>query len=148
MGLDIGELERQAGNITTSGQGVEGTRTNGVLSLRASDAQLIPLNRKLRKFRIVSDVVFSLMESEDRQITENKLLKRGWGRPRKNPPTSQSIANGSLSDSDFLHCKKVLFREARKTLASGKMICISMIGNEELIVRDIAHLNEEHEKVF
>ncbi|KAK8561062.1 hypothetical protein V6N12_048138 [Hibiscus sabdariffa] len=53
IGLDIAKLERQPGNVTTSEQVVEGTGTDGVLSRRALDSQLIPLNGKMRKKEVV-----------------------------------------------------------------------------------------------
>ncbi|KAK8483223.1 hypothetical protein V6N11_070960 [Hibiscus sabdariffa] len=61
MGLDIVKLERQPTNVTTSEQFAERNETNGVLSHMASDAQLVPLDGKLRKVCSVSNVVFSLM---------------------------------------------------------------------------------------
>ncbi|KAK8583620.1 hypothetical protein V6N13_109027 [Hibiscus sabdariffa] len=81
------------------------------------------------------------MKPEDRIEAEQKLKKKGGGRPRNNQK-SQGVANGSLSDSDFKNRKKVILREARETIALGKLIGACTVGNEEEIVKDIAHIIE------
>ncbi|KAK8610565.1 hypothetical protein V6N13_081721 [Hibiscus sabdariffa] len=83
---------------------------------RASDAEVIEYNGTLRKVRSLSNVVLIFVKPEDRIEVQQKLKKKGRGRPRNNQK-GQGVANGSLSDFDLKNRKKVILREARETIA-------------------------------
>ncbi|KAK8603277.1 hypothetical protein V6N13_085468 [Hibiscus sabdariffa] len=82
---------------------------------KASDTEVIEYNGTLRKVKSVSNMVLSFMKPEDRIEAETKLKKKR---------------------------KKVILREARETIALGKLIGACTVGNEEENVKDIAHLIE------
>ncbi|KAK8517336.1 hypothetical protein V6N13_092617 [Hibiscus sabdariffa] len=77
--------------------------------------------------------------SKTLRYTSRIPLKRG----RKK--ISSRIVNGSLSDSDFQCQKQVILKEAGETLALGKYLEVTTIGNEEGIVKDLAGLLEGRE---
>ncbi|KAK8715702.1 hypothetical protein V6N13_043030 [Hibiscus sabdariffa] len=86
---------------------------------RASDAEVIEYNGTLRKIRSVSNVVLSFMKSEGRIEAEQKLKKKGRGRPRNNQK-GQGVANGSLSDSDFKNQKKGYLERSKRNNCLGQ----------------------------
>ncbi|KAK8716000.1 hypothetical protein V6N13_043322 [Hibiscus sabdariffa] len=112
-GMDIRECEYPLDHV----QPINGPNEN----IRADKADIVRINETERK---------------------SKMQKKGRGRPRKNPPNSDGIVNGSLSDSDFLNRKRMILPEAHETLQLGKWIGVSVIGNEEEVVQDIARLIE------
>ncbi|KAK8698033.1 hypothetical protein V6N13_114165 [Hibiscus sabdariffa] len=75
---------------------------------------------------------------EERLIDSQRLAKKLRGRARKTK--SIQFANASLSDSDFEHRKSVILCEARETLQLGKLLGATTIGNEEVIIQDLAQI--------
>ncbi|KAK8628629.1 hypothetical protein V6N13_009215 [Hibiscus sabdariffa] len=93
-----------------------------------------------RKVQRISEVMFSSCPPKERLIDSQHLAKKLRGRPCKKQPVSQRFANASLTDSDFEHRKDVILREARETLQLGKLLGPTNIGNEEVVVRDLAQI--------
>ncbi|KAK8656043.1 hypothetical protein V6N13_108602 [Hibiscus sabdariffa] len=91
-----------------------------------------------RKVLSMPDIMLNLMSHKEQIVAEERLKKRGRGRPRKNPPKSLEITNGSLSDSDFINHKGLILRETREMVDSGKLIGLKTIRNGNIIIRDIA----------
>ncbi|KAK8686659.1 hypothetical protein V6N13_125682 [Hibiscus sabdariffa] len=80
--------------------------------------------------------MISFLLPDKRLEAEQKLGKRGRGRPKKK----------SLLDSDFLSRKRALLKEARETLEFRKYIGAKVVENEEEIVKDIARILEARVK--
>ncbi|KAK8979881.1 hypothetical protein V6N11_066081 [Hibiscus sabdariffa] len=71
-------------------------------------------------------------------FSKGKLHKRGRGRPGRNAPREQPIANDSFSSSNFLNRQHAVSREARVTLDLGKLIEATTNDNKEDTVKAIA----------
>ncbi|KAK8578521.1 hypothetical protein V6N13_100357 [Hibiscus sabdariffa] len=74
---------------------------------------------------------------------------KGCGRPRKEgevsvrriaPNSPSVIVDISITDSDVNYRQSAILREAKATVGLGKLIGAPTIGNEELIIQDIARL--------
>ncbi|KAK9017821.1 hypothetical protein V6N11_000822 [Hibiscus sabdariffa] len=68
---------------------------------RALDAEVIEYNGTLRKVRSVSNVVLSFMKPEDRIEDEQKLKKKGCGRPMNNQKSQ--VGNKEEIVKDIAH---------------------------------------------
>ncbi|KAK8995363.1 hypothetical protein V6N11_069798 [Hibiscus sabdariffa] len=82
----------------------------------------------------------STTETPEEKRKATKEVSR-WGRscPRKSVPTS-AIADISLSDSDLLHLREAILKEAAETVEFGKLLDAKTIGCEAVIVQDIAQI--------
>ncbi|KAK8636398.1 hypothetical protein V6N13_124144 [Hibiscus sabdariffa] len=111
---------------------------------RAKLADVIEYGGQQRKVRQISKIVMT--DSSLVRVETNKLVsKRGRGRPKTKGTDATHIVNGSLSDSDFLHRKRVILREAEETVQLGKLIGATPKGNEKLVIQDIARIIEARE---
>ncbi|KAK8636084.1 hypothetical protein V6N13_004794 [Hibiscus sabdariffa] len=59
---------------------------------------------------------------------------------------AQTIANVSLSNSDFQNCKHIILRETTEALSLGKLVGATIVGNKEDIIQDIAGIIKVREK--
>ncbi|KAK8706279.1 hypothetical protein V6N13_049851 [Hibiscus sabdariffa] len=102
MGMNIEEMEQNPSmDIEQVERHVCSDRhVHNALLNRASDSEVIEYNGTLRKVRSVSNVVLSFMKPEDWIEAEQKIKKKGRGRPRNNQK-GQGVVIGYLSDSDF-----------------------------------------------
>ncbi|KAK8605389.1 hypothetical protein V6N13_102171 [Hibiscus sabdariffa] len=100
--------------------------------------------RQQRKVRQLSEILMT--DSSPVRVETSKLVsKRGRGRPKTKGTEATRIVNGSLSDSDFLHIKKVILQEAEETVQLGKLLGAAPKGNEKVVIQDIARIIEARE---
>ncbi|KAL4375885.1 hypothetical protein GQ457_02G024250 [Hibiscus cannabinus] len=87
-------------------------------------------------------VITTIANIDHSQVEGVTLVRKGRGRPRKNPPKAHEIANDSLSDYDFVNRKRIILQEVQETVEFGKLIGMKTIGKEENVIRDIERIIE------
>ncbi|KAK8681404.1 hypothetical protein V6N13_053808 [Hibiscus sabdariffa] len=88
---------------------------------RAKLDAVVEYGGQQRKVRQLSKILMT--DSSPVRVETSKLVsKRGRGRPKTKGTEATHIVNGSLSDSDFLHKKKVILREAEEIVQLGKLL--------------------------
>ncbi|KAK8628021.1 hypothetical protein V6N13_063733 [Hibiscus sabdariffa] len=109
--------------------GSQGHSRGSMLRLGSDDARVGDQNEAGLELGLCLNVVDKDTE---------RLAKKLRGRACKKK--SKQFANASLLDSDFEHRKSVILHEARETLQLGKLLGATTIGNEEVIVQDLAQI--------
>ncbi|TYH14639.1 hypothetical protein ES288_A06G236700v1 [Gossypium darwinii] len=92
------------------------------------------LNKRIRSMREIQDRVLSTKEKQKRDRKE-KIAKG-----KENTRCEDLTVNLSLSDSDISNRKRVILREAKKTWEVGKMLGLSVRGDEKEIIDEISRL--------
>ncbi|KAK8573828.1 hypothetical protein V6N13_096759 [Hibiscus sabdariffa] len=92
-----------------------------------SNIEVLVANGCKWKVRLLSDIISSLQMPEEKQQADKAKQRRGRGRPRKSVTTSK-IADISLSDSDLLHHRTAILKEAEETVEFGKLLGYKTIG--------------------
>ncbi|KAK8523014.1 hypothetical protein V6N12_073725 [Hibiscus sabdariffa] len=113
-----------------------------------SSTEVVMFNGTRWKIRMLDEVIRSVQSPEEVEA-EAQRKKKGRGRPRKASvalaeivaiATSSGIADITISDSDFIHRQEAILREATATVNLGKLIGATTIGNDKVIINDIARL--------
>ncbi|KAK8600585.1 hypothetical protein V6N13_059649 [Hibiscus sabdariffa] len=101
-----------------------------------------------RNVRLLNEVIWSV-QSPAEVLANAQRKVRGRGRPqkggdaqiRRTPPISLSdIEDISIMDSNINSRQSAILREAKATMSLGNLIGAATIGNEEVIIQDIAKL--------
>lgn len=92
------------------------------------------LNKRIRSMREIQDRVLSTKEKQKRDRKE-KIAKG-----KENTRCEDLTVNLSLSDSDISNRKRVILREAKRTWEVGKMLRLSVRGDEKEIIDEISRL--------
>ncbi|KAK8663359.1 hypothetical protein V6N13_083181 [Hibiscus sabdariffa] len=119
-----------------------------VVPYKGTAADVIMYRGSCRKVQLLNDVIRSV-QSPAEVLANAKRKGKGHGRPRKEgevsvrliaPNSPSVIADISITDSNVNCRQSAILREAKATVGLGKLIGATTIGNEEVIIQDIARL--------
>ncbi|KAK8558180.1 hypothetical protein V6N13_073853 [Hibiscus sabdariffa] len=119
-----------------------------VVPYKGTAADVIMYRGSHRKVRLLNGVIRSV-QSPTEVLANAKRKGKGRGRPQKEgevsirqiaPNSPSVIADISITDSAVNCRQSAILREAKATAGLGKFIGATTIGNEEVIIQDIARL--------
>ncbi|KAK8676233.1 hypothetical protein V6N13_034285 [Hibiscus sabdariffa] len=107
--------------------------------VEGSTTEELVANGYKRKVRLLTNVISSLHSPEEKRKADKALQWWGRGCPRKSAAISE-IVDISLTNSDLLHRKEAILKEAEETVKFDKLLGAKTIGCEAVIVQDIARI--------
>ncbi|KAL4297466.1 hypothetical protein GQ457_12G006980 [Hibiscus cannabinus] len=84
-----------------------------------------------------------VLEGSNAEVVVSNGKNTRRGHPRKDDILSLDIVDISLSDSNLLHRKEAILKEAAVTVDFGKLLGAKTIGSEEVIVHDIPRFSRK-----